>query len=404
MKGNRVCRLKGVVQHYAWGGYEYIPDLLDLKNDHEMPFAELWMGAHTKAPSKLVAGEEEILLDQFIKEYAESALGDNVISTFGERLPFLFKVLDARDMLSIQVHPSKAQAEEGFARENKAGIALDAPERSYKDDNHKPEVHVALIDFWMLHGFRPEKEIEQILKSTVEFRPLISVFLAEHLEGLYKHIMQLPQKHVDIMLSALIKRLKQERPQDMDAPDYWALKAAETFPLPDDHLDRGIFSIYLMNLLHLNPGESTYQPASVPHAYLFGAAVELMANSDNVLRGGLTQKYINVDELLKTVKFVGTKPETSTGEVISYAERIYKTPAKDFELSKLTLFTGETFENSSSNTPEILLLLSGQLSLIDQFEEQVFKRGESFFVPASASYKLTALKDATLFRAKVPIR
>ena len=402
MEQGKIYRLKGVVQHYAWGGYDYIPNLLGIKNDDNQPFAELWLGAHDKAPSILQIDEEEKPLDEFLGVYASAALGQKVIHRFGEKLPFLFKVLDARDMLSIQVHPSKAQAEEGFARENKAGIALDAANRSYKDDNHKPEVHVALTDFWMLHGFRPAKEIEQILKNVGEFRSLLTVFLADGSEALYRHIMLLPQEQVDKILRALINRLEDEEPEDMDDPDYWALKAAQTFPLPDGHIDRGIFSIYMMNLLHLNPGESTYQAAGVPHAYLYGTTMELMANSDNVLRGGLTPKFVDVEELLKTVKFTGEKPAILTGEVVSYAERIYKTPAEDFELSKLTLYAGETFENGASKTPEILLLLSGKISVMCGWDEEVFERGESCFSPASTTYKITALEDATLFRSKVP--
>lgn len=402
MEQGKVYRLRGAIQHYAWGGYDYIPNLLGQTNEANEPFAELWLGAHDKAPSILLIEDEEKPLDEFVRVYANAALGQKVIHRFGEKLPYLFKVLDARDMLSIQVHPTKAQAEEGFTRENKEGIKLDAPNRSFKDDNHKPEVHVALTDFWMLHGFRPIKEIEQILKNTGEFRSLLTVFYADGLEALYKYIMQLPQDKVDAILKALLKRLADEEPEDMDSPDYWALKAAQTFPLPDGHFDRGIFSIYLLNLLHLNPGESTYQAAGVPHAYLFGTTMELMANSDNVLRGGLTPKYIDVDELLHTVKFEGAHPEIMTGEVVSYAERIYKTPAEDFELSKLTLYAGETFENTNSKSPEILLLTNGKISVMCGWDEEVFERGESCFSPASTMYKITALEDATLFRAKVP--
>lgn len=402
MEKGKVYRLRGVVQHYAWGGYDYIPNLLGQNNAEKQPFAELWMGAHSKAPSILVFDDDEKPLNEFLRTYAHAALGQKVIHRFGETLPFLFKVLDARDMLSIQVHPSKAQAEEGFARENKAGISMDAPNRSYKDDNHKPEVHVALTDFWMLHGFRPAREIEQILKQVGEFRSLLTVFLAEGAEALYRHIMLLPQQQVDKMLSALINRLGEEEPDDMDAPDYWALKAAQTFPLPDGHMDRGIFSIYMMNLLHLYPGQGTYQAAGVPHAYLYGTNMELMANSDNVLRGGLTPKFIDVDELLKIVTFEGEHPEILTGEVVSYAERIYKTPAEDFELSKLTLYAGETFENSNSKSPEILVLINGKISVMCGWDEEVFERGESYFSPASTTYKITALENATMFRAKVP--
>ncbi|MBN1478631.1 mannose-6-phosphate isomerase, class I [candidate division KSB1 bacterium] len=402
MREGQIYQLKGVVQHYSWGGYDYIPHLLGRKNEDKIPHAELWLGAHPKSSSYIVTENGEDRLDRFIQTFPHNVLGQKVISRFKENLPYLFKVLDARNMLSIQVHPTKKQAEEGFARENDSGIPIDAPHRSYNDTNHKPEVHVALNDFWMLHAFRPAKDIENIIKNIPEFRPLLSIFYADGVEGLYKHIMRLPQENVDSMLNPLVKRLRGENPQHRDDPDFWALKAFDDFPQPENRRDRGIFSIYLLNLVHLQPGESTFQDAGVLHAYLFGTTVELMANSDNVLRGGLTEKYIDIDELLKTVKYEGHKPEKSIGEVISYAERVYKTPAIDFELSKLTLFPGEAFQNAQSKSPEILLLLNGQISVSDHFDSHAFDRGDTFFSPACTSYKITALANSTLFRAKVP--
>ncbi|MBN1465243.1 mannose-6-phosphate isomerase, class I [candidate division KSB1 bacterium] len=402
MEQGKVYPLRGVVQHYAWGGYDYIPDLLGLRNDHKMPFAELWLGAHGQAPSRLIQ-DGDTFLNSFIRKHAVKALGPKVIGRFGTSLPYLLKVLDAREMLSIQVHPSKREAEEGFARETAAGVAADAPNRCYKDDNHKLEVHVALTDFWMLHGFRTEKEIERILKATPEFRQLLSEFYANGLAGLYRYIMRLPQDRVDAMLNPLVARLTVEKPSDKDQSDYWALKAAATFSLPGGHRDRGLYSIYLLNLLHLNPGESTFQNVGLPHAYLFGTTMELMANSDNVLRGGLTTKYIHVDELLKTIIFDSGSPKISTGEAVSYAERVYRTAAQDFELSKLTLYAGETFTNANAEGPEILLLLNGKASVDCNEAKQIFDRGEAFFSPATTDYHITALNDAILFRAKTPL-
>ncbi|MBN1559976.1 mannose-6-phosphate isomerase, class I [candidate division KSB1 bacterium] len=402
MEQGKVYQLRGVVKHYAWGGYDFIPDLLGLRNDHKLPFAELWLGAHAQAPAKLMSGNSETFLDRFIKNDAKSALGQHVIGRFGKNLPYLFKVLDAREMLSIQVHPSKSQAEEGFARENASAVALDAPNRCYKDDNHKPEVHVALTDFWMLHGFQPRKEIERRLKATPEFRPLLSPFYASGVAGLYRHIMLLPQNQVDAMLNSLIMRLNSEKPKDMDQADYWAQRAAETFPSPDGHRDRGLFSIYLLNLLHLKPGESTFQGAGVLHAYLFGTTMELMASSDNVLRGGLTEKYIDVNELMRTVDYSDERAEIFTGQAVSYAERIYRTPAEDFELSKLTLYADESFANDRCETPEIVLLLHGKIAVKYKQQQDIFNRGEAFFSPATTRYQITALNNATLFRARVP--
>ncbi len=162
-------KLKGKVQHYAWGGTEYIPQLLGEENPGHQPYAEYWMGAHTSSPSVVLFDEtHHTTLDRLIKEDPHAWLGDKVTTRFGA-LPYLFKVLDVRDMLSIQVHPTKAEAEKGFARENEAGIPLSASNRNYKDDNHKPEVMVALSEFWLLHGFKEKNCWNKPCKMKVNF-------------------------------------------------------------------------------------------------------------------------------------------------------------------------------------------------------------------------------------------
>ncbi len=390
-------KLSGAPQHYAWGGYEFIPRLLGIENKERRPFAELWLGAHPQAPSTALLNGNNAPLDELLDAHPE-LLGETVRRRFG-RLPFLLKVLDARDMLSIQVHPSKAQAEAGFARENGAGVPLDSPRRSYKDDNHKPEVHVPLTDFWMLHGFRPEAEIRQMLSQTPELAPLQPLFAQGGVESLYRSIMTMPQPQVNELLEPLLRRLAANPSIDMDSPDHWALKAAQTFPLPGGH-DRGIFSIYLLNLLHLEPGQGTFQDAGVPHAYLHGVTVELMANSDNVLRGGLTPKHIDVDELLKTVVFKGAEPTLLTGRRISEAEVVYPTPAPDFQLSEIRLEPGASTRVSSPG-PSIFLLLEGDV------EERsgvalACRQGEAFFCAAERPVALASKLGARLFRAGVP--
>src|ERR1700742_2547980 len=170
-KDNKVFKLQGKVQHYAWGGFEYLPRLLSLPNPDNKPFAEYWMGAHQNAPSDLLLEEGEtvkaIALDKYIQQQPEGTLGSYTAGRFG-RLPYLLKILDVKDMLSIQVHPSKKSAGIEFAAENARGIALNAPDRNYKDDNHKPELMVALSEFWLLHGFKPLADLEGILRATPE--------------------------------------------------------------------------------------------------------------------------------------------------------------------------------------------------------------------------------------------
>lgn len=400
-KMQNIFKLKGIVQHYSWGGLEYIPELINISNSTKQPFAELWLGAHKNAPS--IIPDKKATLLAMIEKSPEKILGQKTATQFSNKLPYLFKILDARDMLSIQVHPSKEQAEKGYHMENQKNIDLTAENRNYKDDNHKPEVHVALTDFWMLHGFRPLSEIRNIL-SIPEFNPLLSIFLKKGIKELYKEIMIMPQQQVDDILSPLIKRceeLERANKLDKDIPEYWAVRAAQTFPLPQGHRDRGIFSIFLFNLLHLKPGESTFQDAGIPHAYLFGTTIELMANSDNVLRGGLTSKYIDVEELIKTVKYDTSFPSIIKGENISSFEKVYSTCAQDFQLSRIELGKRKvlTYQNHG---PDILIILTGTIIIRCDHEKKQFHKGEAFFVTAATNYELFAQESSVLYRASVP--
>jgi mannose-6-phosphate isomerase len=343
-------------------------------------------------------------------------LGSRTASQFENRLPYLFKVLDARKMLSIQAHPTLAQAAEGFRRENAAGIALDAPNRNYKDQNHKPEVHVALTDFWMLHGFRPLEEIERALEATPELRPLMPEFgarLAQAgaseaerqalLRELYGRAMSLPQAEADAMLNPLIARLAKRVALDKNDPDFWALKAAENFPLAGGHRDRGIFSIYLLNLVHLQPGQGTFQPAGTLHAYLEGVNMELMANSDNVLRGGLTPKHVDVSELMRVLRFAGEKPEILNGQERSATETAYPTPAREFELSRIRLAAGAAYRRAAPHGLEILIVLEGAVRVSAGRQALTLGRGEIILAPDGVGYDLAGESGrAVLFKAATP--
>jgi len=327
----RIYKLKGVVQHYSWGGTNYLPELLGLSNEENKPHAEYWLGAHPKSPA--VIDEQNLSLHDFIKAHPAETLGEQVQSKFGS-LPYLFKILDVKNMLSIQVHPSKAAAEEEFEKEERSGIALGAPNRNYKDRNHKPELMVALSDFWLLHGFKKEEDVQEILRSVPELTFLLPIFGDGDYEALYQRVMTMPQEEVDAVLGPLLDRIvpayKQNTLQKSSA-DFWAARAALTF-CKDDHVDRGIFSVYLFNLLHLTKGEAIYQAAEMPHAYLEGQNVEVMANSDNVLRAGLTDKHVDVPELMKHVKFEATRPNILSADQKS--EQSFDAPVEEFHLKK----------------------------------------------------------------------
>lgn len=401
-----ISKLEGVVQHYAWGGTSFIPELIQHANPDKQPFAELWMGAHPKAPGKVKSGEQLVPLNDLISGAPEKILGPQVTATFEGRLPYLFKVLDVKNMLSIQVHPTKEEAEKGFEKENALGIPLTAKHRNYRDNNHKPEIMVALSDFWLLHGFKPVSHIQQLISKTPEFAPIKEAIATGSLYMLYKHVMEMPQVEVNEVLAPLIHRLKpgvEEGTYTREHAAYWAVKTVAEDPENEIDFDRGIFSIFFFNLVQLKKGEGIFQDAGIPHAYLEGVNVELMANSDNVLRGGLTPKHIDVPELLKHTRFESVEPQVLSGLPLSRTEKKYKSPVKDFELSMIQLRRGLIHEQSPSHSFDILLLTEGEVELHSDASDISLSQGEIAVVPAHVPYRISGNFPSTLYRATVPL-
>jgi mannose-6-phosphate isomerase len=379
-----IARLTGTVKHYDWGGFSFIPSLLKTGNPDKKPFAEYWLGVHPLGISQVQFPDGTI---QALTEYT----GD---------LPFLLKVLDVNDMLSIQVHPSKSSAEEEFARENSEGIPIDSPRRNYKDGNHKPEMLVALSDFYLLHGFKTVKMLNAILQVVPELSSFLPVFASNNYTNLYRIAMTMPQDQVNQILRPLIDRivpLYNENKLGKDSEDFWAARAALSFS-KNKNIDRGIFSIYFFNLVHLKKGEAIFQGAGLPHAYLEGQNVELMSNSDNVLRGGLTTKHIDVDELLKHVKCEPTVPAILEGKEITASTRLFKPPVKDFQLSVSKLAKDETLP-LTANATEIILLTEGELEISEG--PVIMKPGQPVAIALKGTtYTLKGLAGkSTVFRA-----
>lgn len=384
-----IYKLTGIVKHYDWGGFSFIPSLLKIKNKEKKPFAEYWLGTHPLGNSLVDTG------GSFPTE----------LSVIAGSLPYLFKAQEVKEMLSIQAHPSKANAEKEFTRENAEGIPLEASNRNYKDDNHKPEMLVALGDFWLLHGFKPTEELVYTLLNVVELRELLPVFNQSGYTGLYKQVMEMPQEEVNRILQPLIDNilpLYKDDKLDKADEDFWAARAALTFT-NNNNLDRGIFSIYLFNLVKLKKGEGIFQDAGVPHAYLEGHNVELMANSDNVLRGGLTHKHVDVKELLKQVKCEATFPVIITGKETGENEIKYNTPATDFQLRVFELEAGDTVSFEPIGI-EILLLTEGKAELDDDNIAIKLQKGKPSAVvfPGQTVY-LAAAAKSTVFRASAGI-
>ncbi|MFT3903654.1 MAG: mannose-6-phosphate isomerase, class I [Niabella sp.] len=400
----QLAALKGDVKHYDWGGTQLIPSLLLIENPQSKPFAEYWMGVHPQANCTIsLPGGKEVLLREYIASAPLETLGAKVDEMFGN-MPYLLKVLDVKDMLSIQVHPSKKQAAIDFEEENKKGVPLNAPNRNYKDANHKPELMVALGDFYLLHGFKPENELLQKLEEIPELQFFVPVFKKEGYFGLYKLSMEMPQEEVNKHLQPLLNRIlplyNTGRLEKSDE-NFWAARAAITFARPDG-VDRGIFSIYFFNLLHLVRGEAIFQNAGVPHAYLEGHNVEIMASSDNVLRGGLTTKHIDTVELLRHTKCEETNPKIIR-ESKNKSYKVYQTPVNDFELSSYRIAAGETISITPS-TAEILLLVEGELELTSSDNHLILKPGSIAAVGFPGdTIRIKGNTNAILFKAGVPV-
>jgi mannose-6-phosphate isomerase len=401
---DRVMPITGKVQHYAWGGFYYLPKLLNMPVKKGETYAEFWLGTHDRGSAEFKNGSEKsVSLKEYIDAFPEQTLGEQASKKFG-KLPFLLKVLDVKEMLSIQVHPSKENAQVEFDAENNLGIDLAAPERNFKDNNHKPELMLALSEFWLLHGFKSPKALQNILREVPELHFLVPVFGGDNYKKLYQHVMELPQLQVDRHLKTLVERNLihyNSGKLNKSKEDFWAARAAITYS-HEGHIDRGIFSIYLFNLLHLQPGQAVFQDAGLPHAYLEGQNVEIMSNSDNVLRGGLTPKHVDVKELMKHVKFEPTIPHIITGKTVEPESVVYQTPAPDFELSCLHVEKGQSV-SLVSHSIEIFLLFSGAAE-ISETEGANFKRnkGEAWVTFDEAHSEVRALEDAIFYKASIP--
>ncbi len=392
-------RIKGVFQHYEWGGNTYLPGIFNLENAVKKPFAEYWLGVHSGGVSMVELDQGSFArLDSLINSDKNNYLGKSTYSRFGN-LPFLLKILDVNKMLSIQVHPTKLDAEAGFLRENQSGIPLNAPFRNYKDDNHKPEIMVALSDFWLLHGFA--SNIEERLSQYDILHDFVQSFDERGIKGLYEAIMSLSQEEVNRRLSQRMAVVKKKYLQGIlkkTSPDYWAARACMDFN-NETNYDKGIFSIYLFNIVNLKPGQGIYQGAGMPHAYMEGQNIELMSNSDNVLRGGLTPKHIDIDELMKNIVFEKTIPNILNGGLDAPFCN-YPTAVDDFTLSYFLLEQG-CERKLSFNKPAIALQLEGHLNW--QTPEKNFdsKSVDSFFIKPGEVIDVYACSTSKWFVASV---
>jgi mannose-6-phosphate isomerase len=260
---------------------------------------------------------------------------------------------------------------------------------------------VALSDFWLLHGFKNEVTLERTLESVPELNIFLPIFKNEGYKSLYLYIMEMEQSLVNTILMPLVKRefgRKKSNELNRNMPGWWVAQLCKEGWEKHD-LDRGIFSIYFFNIVHLRKGEAIFQGAGIPHAYLEGQNVELMANSDNVLRGGLTPKHIDVPELMKHTLFEAVEPKVVKIKEIGN-EKLYPCPVADFGISAIELNAGEKY-SALTTSLEIILVLDGAL-LVKQHENLIIKKGEALVVVANEEYSVTATGKTMLFKAFVP--
>ncbi len=392
--------LDNVIQPYAWGSRTAIAELLGQPSPSAAAQAELWMGAHPGAPSRVRQASGTRTLLEAIQAAPEREVGDAVTRRFGNELPFLLKVLAAETPLSLQTHPSLAQAREGYARENASGVPLGASHRNYKDANHKPELIYALTPFDALCGFRRADETLALL-DTLGLGALESLFAplraspdAHGVSHLFEALMTLSLEQrrplVDAVVAACAARAGQGSRFSEELR--WAVRLGELYPG-----DPGVIGALLLNLVRLQPGQAIYLAAGNLHAYLRGVGVEIMANSDNVLRGGCTPKHVDVPELLRVLDFrcgpIDLVQPTSTDGV----EHVYATPTDEFRLSRLQLRPGGS-SRPARRGPEILLCTEGSARLTVGGETLAVPRGASVFVSATdGAYTLEG--DGIVFRA-----
>jgi mannose-6-phosphate isomerase len=396
------------VRCYDWGSPTAIARL-QRRDPTGRPEAELWLGAHADAPSQTLRDGSAYCLRRWIEEDSAAVVGPQVLREFGPRLPFLLKVLAAEAPLSLQVHPDRAQAGAGFAAEEAAGVALDAPQRLYRDRSGKPELLCAMTTFHALCGFREPAHSAALLEELAvdRLRPLARRLRGparDPLRTVVRALLTWPQEDraslVEEVARAASRRSGAGRSGQFFGQFFgqfqeehrWTVRLAERFPA-----DPGVVCALLLNLVRLAPGEALFLSAGTPHAYLGGVGVEIMANSDNVLRGGLTRKHVDAGGLLDVLDTTASAPGVVLPRRLPTGEILYPAPAAEFRLTRVTPAPAHAVDLDRRG-PQILLCTAGAVRAAADGARVHLARGQSAFVPAIAG-PVRLSGDGTVFRA-----
>lgn len=396
--------LVGALRSYAWGSRTALAELCGRPVPSAHPEAELWFGAHPADPAHIRTNQGTQSLLDWVSADPEHELG-SAAPEFGGKLPFLLKILAAEEPLSLQAHPSLAQARAGFERENRAQISLDSPLRNYRDENHKPELVVALERFEALAGFRePERTVELLRALDVPSLRSYADLLAaqpdsDGLRTLFTTWITLPHNVLATVLPEVLDRCvhylsggphakgggpggqgggKNKRTREFTAEARTVLELAEAYPG-----DAGVLAALLLNRVTLQPGQALFLAAGNLHAYLHGVAVEIMANSDNVLRGGLTPKHVDVPELLRVLDFEPIELPVVLPEPGGDGSVRYRTPAPEFALRRFDLTAGSAQVPLTAAGPGIVLCTAGSVALSRDSTELVIERGAAAWISAA---------------------
>lgn len=401
MDWTRPQKLDCQIQHYAWGSQgpdAYLAKLKGIENP-DQPMAELWMGAHPKCPSE-IAG---VGLDQLLKVSPLEILGKATHEAHPHQLPYLFKVLCAGDALSIQLHPNKSEAEELHAQD---------PEH-YPDDNHKPEIAIALDRLEALLGFETFENIVINIESNHELKSFIgeesllslekassdddsirNVEVKRVFNGLFAKSLS-DRDELKTLTASMAQRLCAQN--DLSARDQWFVNLQKTYP----EGDIGLFCLYFLNYRVLERGDGVFLKADVPHAYLKGNIIECMANSDNVVRAGLTPKFVDVENLAKIVLVECSPLVTQAAEDNGLGGECYRVPISEFEVHTWKA-EQETLdvEMARLSGPRILVVTEGQVSASAEGESVVAQKGEVLLLADACSSSLRLSKGTEIFMAR----
>ncbi len=377
-------RLVGRIRPYPWGSRTAIAAVQGRPVPSDGPEAELWFGTHPNAPSAVVRDGQEYDLADVLAGAPAELLGTDGPDGYGTRLPFLLKLLAAEEPLSLQAHPDAAQARAGYDAEEAAGVPRDAPRRNYPDPHHKPELLCAVSEFDALCGFRPPDASADLLSALDA--PLLAPVLADlrgapagaALRAAVTGLLTAPAEQAGQLLDEVLAGCRRLVAAGTDRPEYpRALELGERYPG-----DLGIVVALLLNLVRLRPDEAIFLPAGNLHGYLRGVGVEVMAASDNVLRGGFTGKHVDVPELLRVLRFEPTTAPVVAPVPVADGVVMWPTPVPEFELRRARVGGAVPDITLEARGPRILFCLSGQVDADDGVGSVRLAAGEAAFVPA----------------------